>query len=94
MLSPTGLLYAAMNAPTIDCRQRFLDAARELIYTRSEADVGIAGVCEGSGLVVTRYLVNAMASHNEPIRKRIDKFHLQPRLRGASHRSEKENGGG
>lgn len=33
-----------------DTRQRILDAARELIHTRSYADVGIAAICERAGV--------------------------------------------
>jgi TetR/AcrR family transcriptional repressor of nem operon len=39
-----------MNAPTTDTQQRILDAARELIYARSYADVGVAEICETAGV--------------------------------------------
>ncbi len=39
-----------MNAPTTDTQQRILDAARELIYARSYADVGVAEICEHAGV--------------------------------------------
>jgi TetR/AcrR family transcriptional repressor of nem operon len=40
----------AMNAPNTDTQQRILDAARELIYARSYADVGVAEICESAGV--------------------------------------------
>ena len=39
-----------MNAPATDTQQRILDAARELIYARSYADVGVAEICESAGV--------------------------------------------
>lgn len=33
-----------------DTQQRILDAARELIYSRSYADVGVAAICEQAGV--------------------------------------------
>lgn len=36
--------------PTIDTQQRILDSARELIYSRSYADVGVAAICEHAGV--------------------------------------------
>lgn len=39
-----------MNATTTDTQQRILDAARELIYARSYADVGVAEICEQAGV--------------------------------------------
>lgn len=39
-----------MNAPTADTQQRILDSARELIYARSYADVGVAEICEHAGV--------------------------------------------
>jgi TetR/AcrR family transcriptional repressor of nem operon len=39
-----------MNAPTTDTQQRIIDAARELIYARSYADVGVAEICEQAGV--------------------------------------------
>lgn len=39
-----------MNAPTTDTQQRILDAARQLIYARSYADVGVAEICEQAGV--------------------------------------------
>ena len=36
--------------PTIDTQQRILDSARELIYSRSYADVGVAEICEHAGV--------------------------------------------
>lgn len=39
-----------MNAPTADTQQRILDAARQLIYSRSYADVGVAEICEQAGV--------------------------------------------
>jgi len=39
-----------MNASTTDTQQRILDAARELIYARSYADVGVAEICESAGV--------------------------------------------
>jgi TetR/AcrR family transcriptional repressor of nem operon len=39
-----------MNAPTTDTQQRILNAARELIYARSYADVGVAEICESAGV--------------------------------------------
>lgn len=39
-----------MNAPITDTQQRILDAARELIYARSYADVGVAEICEQAGV--------------------------------------------
>jgi TetR/AcrR family transcriptional repressor of nem operon len=38
-----------MNADS-DTRQRILDSARELIYARSYADVGVAAICEQAGV--------------------------------------------
>jgi TetR/AcrR family transcriptional repressor of nem operon len=38
-----------MNADR-DTRQRILDSARELIYARSYADVGVASICEHAGV--------------------------------------------
>ncbi len=38
-----------MNADS-DTRQRILDSARELIYARSYADVGVAAICERAGV--------------------------------------------
>jgi TetR/AcrR family transcriptional repressor of nem operon len=38
-----------MNADS-DTRQRILDSARELIYSRSYADVGVAAICEQAGV--------------------------------------------
>jgi TetR/AcrR family transcriptional repressor of nem operon len=38
-----------MNADS-DTRQRILDSARELIYARSYADVGVAAICEHAGV--------------------------------------------
>jgi TetR/AcrR family transcriptional repressor of nem operon len=39
-----------MNAVPTDTQQRILDAARELIYARSYADVGVAEICEQAGV--------------------------------------------
>lgn len=39
-----------MNAPATDTQQRIIDAARELIYARSYADVGVAEICESAGV--------------------------------------------
>ncbi len=36
--------------PTVDTQQRILDAAHELIYSRSYADVGVAAICEQAGV--------------------------------------------
>jgi TetR/AcrR family transcriptional repressor of nem operon len=36
--------------PNTDTQQRILDAARELIYSRSYADVGVAAICEHAGV--------------------------------------------
>jgi len=36
--------------PAIDTRQRILDSARALIYSRSYADVGVAAICEHAGV--------------------------------------------
>jgi TetR/AcrR family transcriptional repressor of nem operon len=38
-----------MNPPA-DTEQRILDSARELIYARSYADVGVAAICEHAGV--------------------------------------------
>lgn len=38
-----------MNAES-DTRQRILDSARELIYSRSYMDVGVAAICERAGV--------------------------------------------
>lgn len=35
---------------TADTQQRILDSARELIYSRSYADVGVAAICEHAGV--------------------------------------------
>jgi TetR/AcrR family transcriptional regulator, transcriptional repressor for nem operon len=34
----------------VDTQQRILDSARELIYSRSYADVGVAAICEHAGV--------------------------------------------
>lgn len=39
-----------MNTPHNDTQQRIVDAARELIYARSYADVGVAEICEHAGV--------------------------------------------
>lgn len=39
-----------MNAASPDTQQRILDAARQLIYARSYADVGVAEICEQAGV--------------------------------------------
>lgn len=39
-----------MNAAYPDTQQRILDAARQLIYARSYADVGVAEICEQAGV--------------------------------------------
>jgi TetR/AcrR family transcriptional repressor of nem operon len=39
-----------MNPPGSDTQQRILDAARQLIYARSYADVGVAEICEQAGV--------------------------------------------
>lgn len=36
--------------PNVDTQQRILDSARELIYSRSYADVGVAEICEHAGV--------------------------------------------
>lgn len=36
--------------PNTDTQQRILDSARELIYARSYADVGVAAICEHAGV--------------------------------------------
>lgn len=36
--------------PTVDTQQRILDSARELIFSRSYADVGVAAICEHAGV--------------------------------------------
>ena len=36
--------------PNIDTQQRILDSAKELIYSRSYADVGVAAICEHAGV--------------------------------------------
>ncbi|MDP1683197.1 MAG: TetR/AcrR family transcriptional regulator [Burkholderiales bacterium] len=36
--------------PIVDTQQRILDSARELIYSRSYADVGVAAICEHAGV--------------------------------------------
>ncbi len=40
---------AVMNS-AIDTQQRILDSARELIHSRSYADVGVAAICEYAGV--------------------------------------------
>ena len=35
---------------TVDTQQRILDSARELIFSRSYADVGVAAICEHAGV--------------------------------------------
>ena len=35
---------------TVDTQQRILDSARELIFSRSYADVGVADICEHAGV--------------------------------------------
>lgn len=39
-----------MHATPTDTQQRILDAARQLIYARSYADVGVAEICEQAGV--------------------------------------------
>ena len=39
-----------MNVAFHDTQQRILDAARQLIYARSYADVGVAEICEQAGV--------------------------------------------
>ena len=39
-----------MSTATTDTQQRIVDAARELIYARSYADVGVAEICEQAGV--------------------------------------------
>ena len=39
-----------MNASNPDTQQRILEAARDLIYARSYADVGVAEICERAGV--------------------------------------------
>ncbi len=39
-----------MNAAPADTQQRIIDAARELIYARSYADVGVAEICAHAGV--------------------------------------------
>jgi TetR/AcrR family transcriptional repressor of nem operon len=39
-----------MSTQSSDTRQRVLDAARQLIYARSYADVGVAEICEHAGV--------------------------------------------
>lgn len=39
-----------MSPPNTDTQQRIIDAARELIYARSYADVGVAEICEHAGV--------------------------------------------
>ena len=39
-----------MSLPNTDTQQRIVDAARELIYARSYADVGVAEICEHAGV--------------------------------------------
>ena len=36
--------------PFIETQQRILDSARELIYSRSYAEVGVAAICEHAGV--------------------------------------------
>jgi TetR/AcrR family transcriptional repressor of nem operon len=36
--------------PAVDTQQRILDSARELIHSRSYADVGVAAICEHAGV--------------------------------------------
>lgn len=36
--------------PSVDTQQRILDSARELIYSRSYADVGVAAICDHAGV--------------------------------------------
>jgi TetR/AcrR family transcriptional regulator, transcriptional repressor for nem operon len=36
--------------PTSDTRQRILESARDLIYARSYADVGVAAICDNAGV--------------------------------------------
>lgn len=36
--------------PTADTQQRILESARDLIYSRSYADVGVAAICEHAGV--------------------------------------------
>ena len=36
--------------PNVDTQQRILDSARELIHSRSYADVGVADICEHAGV--------------------------------------------
>jgi len=40
---------AIMN-PAVDTQQRILDSARELIHSRSYADVGVAAICRHAGV--------------------------------------------
>ena len=44
-----------MNSPNADTQQRIIDAARQLIYARSYADVGVAEICETAGVQKGRF---------------------------------------
>ena len=40
----------APMSPTADTQTRILESARELIHSRSYADVGVAAICEHAGV--------------------------------------------
>ena len=50
MTRPTGQLYSLSMNPPHDTRQRIIESARDLIYSRSYAEVGVAAICDSAGV--------------------------------------------
>ena len=63
-----------MNSPN-DTQQRILDSARELIYSRSYADVGVADICEHAGVKKGSFY-HFFPSKRELTMSMLDAFYL------------------
>lgn len=61
---------------TIDTRQRILESARNLIYSQSYADVGVAAICEGAGVKKGSFY-HFFSSKRELTVAVLDEFHAQ-----------------
>ena len=63
-------------APSNDTKQRILASARELIYSRSYSDVGVAAICTHAGVKKGSFY-HFFASKQELTLEALDTFYIR-----------------
>ncbi|OYY59648.1 MAG: hypothetical protein B7Y50_09985 [Hydrogenophilales bacterium 28-61-11] len=53
---------------TVDTQQRILDSARDLIFSRSYAEVGMAAICEHAGVRRVAFIISILVSKRSQLR--------------------------